>query len=39
MRGTMTKDFFLKFGHPKKDAYVSVVEPTKSWVSFNPNPL
>jgi hypothetical protein len=22
-----------------KDAYVSVVELTKSWVSFNPNPL
>jgi hypothetical protein len=31
---------FLPEVHPPtKDAYVFVVELTKSWVSFNPNPL
>jgi hypothetical protein len=30
--------FDAKFWTPTKNAYVSVEELTKSWVSFNPNP-
>ena len=34
------KDLFPKFGHTtKRCPYVSIEEPTKGRVSFNPNPL
>jgi hypothetical protein len=30
--------FILRFGHTTKVPYFLVEAPTKSWVSFNPNP-
>jgi hypothetical protein len=30
--------FILRFGHTSKVPYFLVEAPTKSWVSFNPNP-
>jgi hypothetical protein len=40
-KGASTIDtrFVPEVQPPTKDAYVSVEELTRSWVSFNPNPL
>jgi hypothetical protein len=39
MRDTKTQDFFFEVQSLTKDAYVFIVELTKSRVSFNPNQL
>jgi hypothetical protein len=37
-KNTRDKRFILRFGHATKVPYFLVEAPTKSWVSFNPNP-